>query len=633
MAIKDALAALEWQESAVSAEEAAAMIPAGSNVFIGGGCAVPISVVTALQGMAVEKPGIRLLHGIALLDEEAPFSPSLRHRATVVGPSDAHLAATGREQYVPILNSEVPNSMFAGRMDVDVAVVQVAPPDALGMCSLGITVLASPAAIERASLVIAEVNEAMPRVKGAALIPITAFDAVVQVEPKLAEYRPPAPGADPEKIARYVARLVDDGSTLHIGLGPIPPKVLEYLGTRRDLGVHTEVITDTVVDLIDAGVVTGRSKSMSRGKVVGSLAMGTAKLYERIADESVFSLRPIEQIASTEAIMKQHRLVSISQAFSADLTGQVCCEAANGTLFGGVGAVPVFHFAAGRSAGGRAILCLPSVDTLGRSSIRPVLDANEGVTVPRYDVRWVATEYGAAYLHSKSLSERAVALIEIAHPDHRPFLLAEAKRLGLVPPDQKMRSRRDYPVEEERTITLRNGTEVLLRPTKTSDAPLLQALFYELDPESVYTRFFRNLSSLTRQAAEHLCSVSYSDEMAFAAVIGDVESGERIVAASSYYVDGDTGLADVGYMVSPEFQGEGLGTALHARTVEYAMHNGVRGFTADVLDTNPAMMHVFARGPGFLESQLSQGVFELELLFEEPPSGDYTTSSIPRIRD
>ncbi len=255
------------------------------------------------------------------------------------------------------------------------------------------------------------------------------------------------------------------------------------------------------------------------------------------------------------------------------------------------------------------------------------------MTVPRYDVRWVATEYGAAYLHSKSLSERAVALIEIAHPDHRPFLLAEAKRLGLVPPDQKMRSRRDYPVEEERTITLRDGTEVLLRPTKTSDAPLLQALFYELDPESVYTRFFRNLSSLTRQAAEHLCSVSYSEEMAFAAVIGDVESGERIIATSSYYVDGDTGLADVGYMVSPEFQGQGLGTALHARTVEYAEGNGVRGFTADVLESNPSMMHVFSRGPGLLNSLLSHGVYELELLFDEPPSGDYTTSSIPRIRD
>jgi acyl-CoA hydrolase/GNAT superfamily N-acetyltransferase len=632
MAIKDALAAMDWRESAVSAEEAAAMIPAGSSVYISGGCAVPITVVKALQTMAMDKPGIRLVHTITVLEDDT-FTAALRHRTSVVGPSDAHLAATGRAQYLPLLAAEVPSSMFQGRIDVDVAVVQVAPPDALGMCSLGVSLGSAPAAITKATLVIAEVNEAMPRVKGEALIPVTAFDAMVRVEPGITEYVPPAPGADPEKIARYVARLVDDGSTLHIGLGPIPPKVLQYLDTRRDLGVHSEVITDTVVDLIDAGVITGRYKSMSKGKVVGSLAMGTRRLYDRLADDSVFSLRPIEQVASTQIALQQHRLVSISQAFSADLTGQVCCEAANGTLYGGVGATPVFHFAAGRSPGGRAIMCLPSVDVHGRSAIRPVLDANEGVTIPRYDVRWIATEHGAVYLHGKSLSERAVAMIEIAHPDHRASLLGEAKRMGLIPPDQKMRSRRDYPVEEERTITLRDGREVLLRPTRTTDASLLQALFYELDPESVYTRFFRNLSSLTRQAAEHLCSVSYDREMAFAAVIGDEESHERIIATSSYYVDGDTGLADVGYMVSPDFQGQGLGTAIHARTVEYAKANGVRGFTADILDSNPAMLHVFQNGSGYMNSHLSQGRYEVELLFEEPPVAEYATSSLPRITD
>lgn len=632
MAVKDVIAALDWQGSTVSADEAAAMVPAGSTVYIGGGCAVPQAIVAALETTAADRPGIRLLHDLAVL-ADGTFSPSLRHRTTVVGPDDAGLAASGREQYVPIVISEVPATMFQGRMDVDVAVVQVAPPDALGNCSLGISVGTAPAAIARAKLVIGEINEEMPFVRGDALVPLTTFDALVEAGSGLADYESTDSSADPEKIARYVARLVDDGSTLHVGLGPIPSRVLRYLDSRRNLGIHSEVVTDTMVDLIDAGVITGQSKSMSRRKVVGSLAMGTAKLYERIADETHFSLRPIEQVAVADVAMRQHRLVSISQAFSTDLTGQICCEAANGQLYGGVGAAPIFHFAAGRTPGGRAIMCLPSVDAHGRSSIRPTLDPNEAVTIPRYDVRWIATEYGATYLHGKSLSERAVAMIEIAHPDHRPFLLAEGKRLGLVPLDQKMRSRRDYPVEEERTIVLRDGTEVLLRPTTTTDAPQLQELFYELDPESVYTRFFRNLSSLTRQAAEHLCSVSYSDEMAFAAVLGDVESGERIIATSSYYVDADTGLADVGYMVSPDYQGQGLGTALHARTVEYAKANGVRGFTADILESNPSMLHVFARGPGHLNSHLSHGFYEIELLFEEPPPVDYTTSSIPVVRD
>lgn len=631
MAIKDALAALEWRDAAVSAEEAAEMIPAGSEVYIGGGCAVPITVVEALAAMAIHKPGIRLVHSIAILPEGRKFSSALRHRASTVGPNDMHLAKTGREQYEPIMAGEAPRAMFEGRVPLDVAVVQVSPPDALGMCSLGISVGSIPAAIAKAKLVIAEVNEAMPRVKGDAQVPVTSFDALVRVEPGLIEYNPPPPAADPEKIARHVARLVDDGSTMHIGLGPIPSKVLEFLTSRRDLGIHSEAVTDTIVDLIDAGVITGRQKSRARGKVVASVAIGTKKLYDRLDDESIFSLRPIEQVAAPEIAREQSRFVSISQAFSADLTGQICCEAANGELFGGVGVVPAFQFAAGRSPGGRAIMCMPSVDAFGRSSIRPVLDANEGVTIPRYETRWVATEHGAVFLQGKTLSERAVAMIEIAHPDHRASLLGEAKRMGLIPPDQKLRSRRDYPVEEERTIKLRDGREVLLRPTKTTDAPLLQSLFYELDPESVFTRFFRNLSSLTRQAAEHLCSVSYDQEMAFAAVIGDQESHERIIATSSYYVAPDTGLADVGYMVSPDFQGQGLGTAIHERTVEYAKANGVRGFTADILDSNPAMLRVFERGPGFMNTHLSQGRYEVELLFEAPPAVEYATTALPRI--
>jgi len=632
VALRDVLRALDWKGSTVSAEEAAAMVPAGATVYIGGGCAVPEAVVKALEAESANHPGVRLLHDIAVL-ADGPFSPALRHRATVVGPHDIHLAVSGREQYVPTLLNEVPYSMFEGRMDVDVAIVQVAPPDARGMCSLGIIVGTAPAAIERAELVIAEVNEAMPRVRGAALVPLTAFDAVVEVEAGLAQWEPAKMEGQPEGVARYVARLVADGSTLHVGLGAIPAQVLQFLKTRRDLGIHSDVINDSVVDLIDAGVITGRQKSELRGKVVASAAMGTNKLYDRLADESTFAMLPIEKVAKAEVAIRQHRLVSISQAWAADLTGQVCAEARDGRPYGGVGSGPVFHFAAARSPGGRAILCLPSTDTHGRSSIRPVLDANEAVTFPRYDVRWLVTEFGAAYLHGKSLSERAVAMIEIAHPDHRPTLLAEAKRMGLLPPDQKMRSRRDYPVEEERTIELRDGTEVLLRPMTTTDAPALQALFYELDPEDVYTRFFRKLSSLTRQAAEHLCSVSYGDEMAFAAVLGDVETGERIIATSSYYVDGDTGLADVAYMVSPEYQGQGLGTALHARTVEYAREHGVRGFTADILENNPAMLNVFARGPGHLNTHTTNGVHEIELLFEAPPVGDYTTSSIPVIRD
>lgn len=630
MVLRAAISARDWKNSAISAEEAVRLIPAGATVWIGGGCAVPEVLVNALESAAVDHPGTRLLHNAARTGGD-PFSGALRHRTMSIGPDDVDLADRGRAQYIPILISEAPRSMFEGRMDVDVAMVQVAPPDAAGMCSLGITVGVSPAAIERASIVIGQINANMPRVKGLAMVPFTSFDAVVRADTPLTEYTPSSLAANPERIARYVARLVADGSTLHVGAGRIPSEVLRFLDSRQDLGVHTEVVTDAVIDLVDAGVITGRRKSMSKERIVASMATGSAKLYDRLDDDHLFSLRPLEQIADARTIIGQHRMVSISQAFSCDLTGQICAEARDGHLYGGVGSVPVFHYGAARSPGGRAIVCLPSVDEHGRSSIRPRLDATEGVTIPRYESRWIVTEYGHAYLHGKTLAERAVALIEIAHPDHRTALLSEAKLLGLIPPDQKMRSRRDYPVEEERTVELRDGTSVLLRPMVTSDASLLQELFYELDANDVYTRFFRNLSSLTRQAAEHLCSVSYGDEMAFAAVIGDEETGQTIIGTSSYFVDADTGLADVAYMVSPKFQGKGLGTLLHERTVEYAKASGVRGFTADILEDNPAMLSVFAKGPGHLNSHAASGTYEIELLFQEPTQGAYTTSTIPRI--
>jgi acyl-CoA hydrolase/GNAT superfamily N-acetyltransferase len=630
MALRAAISAMDWKKNVTTPEKAIELVPAGASVAISGGCAVPESLVAALNESASDHPGTRLVHEITRLIE-GPFTGDVRHRAMAIGPDTVELAKRGRAQYLPILSNEAPRAMFEGRLDVDVMLVQVSRPDAAGMCSLGVTVGLSPAAIERAAIVIAEINDQMPRAKGQAQVPFTAFDAVVRVDRPVATYTPSRVPAEPERIARYVARLVADGSTLHIGQGLIPSEVLRFLTTRRDLGVHTDIVTDAVIDLVDEGVITGRKKTMAKGRIVASQAMGTQKLYDRLGDDNLFSMRPVEQVADARVVAEQFRMVSISQAFSCDLTGQVCAEARDGHLYGGVGTLPVFHYGAARSPGGRAIVCLPSVDSHGRSSIRAVLDPGEGVTVPRYETRWIVTEHGEAYLHGRTLSERAVALIEIAHPDHRVALLSEAKRLGLVPQDQQMRSRRDYPVEEERTVTLRDGTEVLIRPTVTGDAKRLQELFYELDPRDVYTRFFRNLSSLTRQAAEHLCSVGYESEMAFAAVIGDEETGQRAIATSSYFVDADTNLADVAYMVSPKFQGQGLGTRLHEVTVDYAMRTGVRGFTADILEDNPAMLSVFAKGPGHLSSHVSLGVYEIELLFSEPPPAAYSTSSIPRV--
>jgi acyl-CoA hydrolase/GNAT superfamily N-acetyltransferase len=610
--------ATPWQQRCVPVAEAIATIPAGASIFVGSGCATPRTLLAELERRSLDHPGVRLVSFLTVGISGGGDAPSvLRHRLLYLG-RDAALVSPARLDYVPVPLGEVPELIRTRRLRVDVALVQVSPPDARGMCSLGVSVDATLAAVRGAGSVIAEINPAMPRTGAPSMIPFDQLDHLVEVAPEVAEYHHVPVGDVAERIARYVARLVDDGACVQAGLGRIPAAVLPYLTRRRDLGIHSDVVGDSLVDLVEAGVVTGRHKTSSRGKIVASMALGTRRLFDFLDGNPQVVLRPIDQVCDPAILAGEQRMVSITQAYGADLTGQVTAESRDGQAYGGVAAATAFHHGAVAAQNGRAIVCLSSLTDTGASAIVTALSPQQPVTFPRWDVHWVVTEYGLAYLHGMSLRERAVALIELAHPDHRARLLAEAKAAGLVPEDQRQRSRRDYPVEEERTIRLRDGRQVLLRPTRTTDAGLLQELFFQLSDEDVVTRFFRKLSSLTRQMAEHLCSVSYEGEMAFAAVVGDAED-ERIVAASSYFVDPATGLADVAYMVDPNWQGLGLGRALHLRTLEYALAHGVRGFSADLLVANEAMMAIFAGSPGTLEVETSDGVHEVTLRFG--PSG------------
>ena len=603
------LAARNWREACVSASEAVSRVPAGAHVFVGTATGTPRTLVAALQEQAVRHPGVQLIHFLA--DSGQP-SAVLRQRVFYVGTNVADLMANGRIEYVPLPLAEAPRLMRRGRLRVDVAMVQVSPPDIAGRCSLGVAVDIALEAVRQADMVIAEINPAMPRTGPHSLVPFDRFDAIVEVEPVVAEYVHPPGGEVAEQIARYVARLVDDGSTLQVGLGRVPNQALQYLGSRRDLGIHSDVITDSIVDLIESGAVTGRRKTMSKGRTVASLALGTRRLYEFIDDNPDVILRPIDEVGDPDVVAAQRRMVSLTQAFTIDLTGQVCAEARAGHAYGGVSAQVDFHRGAARCRDGRAIVCLGAVAPDGSPAIKPALGPAEPVTIPRWDVHWVVTEYGTAYLQGASLRERAIALIEIAHPDHRDELLAAATTLGLVPPEQRLRSRRAYPVDEEREVQLRDGSTVLVRPTRTADAAALQALFYRLRPEDVLTRFFRRLSSLTLAHAEHLASVGYEEEMTFAAVAGGREAGE-IVGTASYFLDPETGLADVAYLVDPAWQGKGLGSALHGITVDYARRHGVRGFTADVLTGNEPMMAIFRRSPGRVQVVEDDDRYEIVL--------------------
>ena len=598
-------AALGWRDRLVSADEAVSIVRPGDRVFVGSACATPRSLVEALE--RVIRPGVVLVH--FLTDRVGTGDPprtNYRHRVFYVGRDVRSLGESGWVEYIPLALGDVPGLIRNGQIPLDVAMIQVAPPDPDGTCSLGISVDVTKAAAQTARTVIAEVNPAMPRTAGDSRIPVGRIARFVAVETPVVEYLHDPVGEAAGQIARYVARLVDDRSTLQVGLGRVPNQMLAHLTNRRELAIHSDVITEPVVDLVGSGVVTG--------PVVTSWAMGTRRLYDLVDDNPRFVFRPVEYVCDPAVIAGNERMVSVTQAFAVDLTGQVCTESLDGVLYGGVSTGPAFHRGALASPGGMAIVCLASRTPQGRSAIRLDLDPAEPVAIPRADVHWVITEYGTAYLFGRSLAERAVALIEIAHPDARDSLLAAATGRGLVGPKQQLRSRSAYPVAEVRDVRLRDGREVCVRPTRTSDMGAMQELFHRLPEQDVESRFLQKLSSLTDTVAQYLCSVDYEQEIAFAAVVGPSEH-ERIVAASSYYLSPVTGLAEVAYMVDPEWQGTGLGGLLHARMFEYARARGVRGFRADVLMGNTRMMRVFKRAGHQLSVKTSAGISEVTMLF------------------
>ena len=606
------------EQRAMSAEKAVAEIQSGERVFVGTGCATPLSLVAALEARAPTVSDVQLVHflttgGVA----RAAGKPvtAFKHRVFFVGSDTRELVRDGRAEYVPISLAQVPSLIGNGRVDVDVALIQVSSPDEHGYVSLGVSVDITRAAVEKAKVVIAEVNPRMPFTFGESFVPIARLDRVVMVDHPVTEYRhPPATGVA-EQIARYVARIIDDGATLQIGLGRIPNDMLRYLTHRRDLGIHSDVITDPLVDLIAQGVVTGARKTLHKGRVVTSFCLGTERLYRLVHRNPAFSFQPIDYVCNPAVIAANRAFVSVTQAFAIDLTGQVCADQFEGEFYGGLSTQADFMRGAANSPGGKPILCLPSTTDDGEHSrIRPLLHEGEGVTIPRSDVHYVVTEWGSVYLFGKSIRERALSIIEIAHPKFREWLLEEARRLGYVRPDQQLKSKVAYPEEEEREVTLKGGRTFLIRPARASDAGNLHDVFYNLTDQDRYTRFFTRLKSLSVNEAEHLCNVDYDREMAFVAVFGDRE-GDRIVGSCCYYVNPTTNLAEVAYMILPEWQGVGLGGALQQRMIEYAKKRGLRGFTADILAQNAKMKKLFQSGSPNVSIEREGDTYEVTMLF------------------
>jgi acyl-CoA hydrolase/RimJ/RimL family protein N-acetyltransferase len=591
----------------------------GSRVFVGSGAGEPQSLVRALSARE-NLDDTEIVHimtlGVAPY-AEPHFDQRFRHNAFFIGENTREAVAEGRADYTPIFLSEVPRLFRSGRTVIDVALIQVSEPDEHGYCSYGVSTDIVKAAAESAKVIIAEVNSQAPRALGDCFIHVRDIDALVPCDDPVIE----APqGGDSElahAIGRHVADLVEDGATVQLGIGQIPDAVLSCLGDRKDLGIHTEMFSDGIIPLIEAGVITNARKTLHRGKVIASFVLGTRTLYDFIDNNPMVEFHPTEYTNDPFIIAQNYRMTSINSALEVDLTGQVCADSLGVLFYSGIGGQVDFVRGASRAEGGKAIIALPSTAEDGTvSRIVPTLKPGAGVVTSRGDVHYVVTEYGVAYLHGKTIRERALALIEIAHPKFRLWLLGEAKARHLVYADQiePTISMTLYPQRLERWVDLRDGGRAFIRPIRLTDEGPLRETFYDLSESTVYLRWFHSLRSMPHVQIQELMHTDYARDLVL--VVNPTKTDDQtIVAVAGYDLDPRTNLAEVAFVVSDEWQGRGLGTALLETLVEAAKEQGIAGFTATVLAENASMLQVFHNAGLPLESRSDDGTYYITLRF------------------
>jgi acetyl-CoA hydrolase len=421
-----------YNSKLVSAEDAVKQIKSGDSIIVQPGCAAPMVLLSAMVDRKDELTDVKLYH-ILLVGEIPYLKPGMekhfKHHAFFIGANTRKAVNEGRAEFIPIFLSEVTLLFKKGILPVDIAFINVSPPDEHGFCSYGIDVGNIKTPTEKAKLIIAQVNQQMPRGLGNSFIHINKIDFIVEKDEPLLELPQVDPNASPEllevfnNIGKNVADLIEDGSTLQMGIGAIPDSVMKYLRDKKDLGVHTEMFSDGMIDLVDEGIITGDKKTLHPGKIIAGFVLGTKKAYDYIDNNPIFEFHPQEYVNDPFIIAKNKKMVAINSAIEVDLTGQVCSDSIGTKLFSGIGGQVDFIRGAAYSEGGKPIIALPSTTKDGKiSRIVPTLKPGAGVVTSRGDVHYVVTEYGVAQLWGKSIRERVTELIKIAHPKFKDEL-------------------------------------------------------------------------------------------------------------------------------------------------------------------------------------------------------------------
>ena len=615
-----------YPEKFASEEQIFSHIHAGDSIFIGTGCGEPQYLVTALVSYVKSHPkaffDAEVIHvwtlGIAPYTDER-LKDNFRLDSFFVGDSTRNSVNRGAADYTPVFLSSVPELFRSRVIPVDVALIQTSMPDNHGYLSLGISVDVVQSAVEMADVVIAQVNSHMPRTLGDGFIDIRDIDFIIPRDEPLLEYSVKAPNDIVQSIGKYVARIIEDGSTIQVGYGLIPDAVVPNLSGKRDLGVHTELLSDGLVNLMKQGVVTNKRKAHNPGKTIASFCMASRETYEFLDDNPAVEFKRIDYTNNPLVIARNRLMTAINSAMEIDLTGQATAESLGGTFYSGIGGQADFMRGAVLALGGKTILALPSTALNGSvSRIVPMLAGGAGVTLTRGDVRYVVTEYGIAYLHGKNIRERAMDLIAIAHPKFRPWLIAEARKRTLIYKDQVFipGEKGMYPEELEAHRTTCKGLDIFLRPAKITDEPLLKDFFYGLSGESLYKRFFSARKDMPHKRLQDFTAVDYSKKMVIMATVME-QDREEIIGIGQYELNSDMHSAEVALVVADRYQGRGVGRELLSYLILLARKRGILGFTGEVLFENSGMVQLFEK-MGFATSKRSEeGVYLMRMWFRD----------------
>ena len=615
---------LKYKEKFLPVDHIFKKIHLGDRIFISTACGEPQYLVNSMIKYVENNPK-------ALLDSEimhvwtlgvAPYASekykrNFRYNSFFIGNNARAAINAGLADYSPIFLSKIPSLFRKGMVSLDVALIQTSLPDEHGFVSLGVSVDIVKAATEIAGTVIAQINKNMPRVHGDGFIHISELDYIVHHNEPLLEYQDESDDEVAAQIGKYVAKLVEDGDTIQVGYGSIPNAVLASLANKKNLGIHTELISDGLVELMKMGVVNNLEKTINRGKTIATFCMGNKNTYEYINDNPAIEFRTVD-ITNNPLVIAQHKnITAINSALEIDLTGQASAESLGHTFYSGIGGQADFMRGAILAEHGKTILTIPSTaDNDKVSRIMPFLKEGAGVTLNRGDIHYVVTEFGIAYLHGKNIRERAMELIAIAHPKFRPELIKGAKERNLIYKDQAFIAGKggEYPSEIETHRVTKTGFQINLRPIKISDEPLLKEFFYTLSDNSMYKRFISTRKDMPHERLQDFAVIDYRKEMFLLATDLEYEH-ESILGLGQYWIDEDTHTAEIAFIVLDNHHRKGIGEELLTYLTLLAKKQGLLGFTAEVLVDNIPMQNLFKKAGFDITKRVSENLYELKMLF------------------